>query len=188
MSPSPDKRWTEERCDELRRLVAEGNSYALIAGAMGISRNAAIGKALRLGLCHPVPVITKARQEPWQPRHRPPSKRGEDGGLASRLSHRRAHNFTGAKIAHRKTVEDPGMEQTADVFDQAIPLAQRRSLMELDADTCRWPVGEGADLFFCGATPTEGFSYCGPHCRRAYAGAPDGTRRRPFIAMRTRAA
>lgn len=43
--------WTPERCDALRRLVAEGYSASAIALELGVSsRNAVIGKIHRLGL------------------------------------------------------------------------------------------------------------------------------------------
>jgi GcrA cell cycle regulator len=63
----------------------------------------------------------------------------------------------------RPYVERPGR-------DARIPLAQRRSLLELDSETCRWPVHDpaGPDFFFCGAQSAAGRPYCAAHCRRAY--------------------
>lgn len=50
--------WTPDRIAQLKKLHADGLSFAQIARKIGgISRNAAIGKALRLGL----PVRDKAR-------------------------------------------------------------------------------------------------------------------------------
>lgn len=165
--------WTDGHCDELRRLVGEGLSYALIAEVLGCgTRNAAIGKAKRLGLCNASPRITKPR--------RPARARGYDGAIASRLS----HSVRREPIAEVK--EPAAMPQ---IDDHAIPIEQRvTSVLGLTDATCRWPVGEGTEMWFCGAVPVEGYSYCGPHCRRAFAGAPDGARRRPFLPMRRHAA
>jgi GcrA cell cycle regulator len=60
-------------------------------------------------------------------------------------------------------VERPGR-------DARIPITQRRSLLELDSETCRWPVHDpaGPDFFFCGARSAAGRPYCAAHCRRAY--------------------
>jgi GcrA cell cycle regulator len=173
--------WTDERCDELRRMHGEGLSGGAIADALGVSRNAAIGKIHRLGLYRG--DAERARLRGWRKSPRTKRVRGADGGIASKVVSRRrkGQNFVATAIRHRKAAEDPGMEQSPDVFDQAIPLEQRRTLMQLTEDTCRWPVGDGPSMFFCGATPTEGFSYCGPHCRRAFAGVPD--RRRSFVAV-----
>ena len=52
-------------------------------------------------------------------------------------------------------------------------------LLDLTADTCRWPVGDPGDrkFAFCGAKPLVGYPYCVGHCLIAYraddaAGAP----------------
>ena len=59
-------------------------------------------------------------------------------------------------------VDDPGL-------DADIPLAQRRSLLELASDNCRWPVGDPStgDFFFCGAHCLQGTPYCAAHEARA---------------------
>jgi hypothetical protein len=59
-------------------------------------------------------------------------------------------------------VDDP-------LVDADIPPAQRRALLDLDRNTCRWPVGDpaGSAFFFCGAQPLAGKPYCARHCARA---------------------
>lgn len=44
------------------------------------------------------------------------------------------------------------------------------TLMELDHNRCRWPLGEPGmpDFRFCGDKPSHGFPYCGLHVRAAY--------------------
>src|SRR5512139_327006 len=55
------------------------------------------------------------------------------------------------------------------IVDLDIPQQQRRTLLELTAHTCRWPVGEvgAADFFFCGAEPMADRPYCAAHNHRA---------------------
>jgi GcrA cell cycle regulator len=52
--------------------------------------------------------------------------------------------------------------------DKAFGLAC--SLLDLSAETCRWPVGEpdAADFVFCGAAPFQRYPYCLAHCLIAY--------------------
>jgi hypothetical protein len=55
-------RWTEARVVELRRRLAEGETASEIGAAMGLTRNAVLGKAHRLGLCASDPAVARARQ------------------------------------------------------------------------------------------------------------------------------
>ena len=55
--------WSEERETEFRGYYAEGISHGTIATRMGITRNASIGKAHRLGLEKRAPRV---RQKPWE--------------------------------------------------------------------------------------------------------------------------
>lgn len=53
----PPSVWTEEKTAQLKKLQADGDSAAEIAGAMGMTRNAVLGKLQRLGMAeefHPV--------------------------------------------------------------------------------------------------------------------------------------
>jgi hypothetical protein len=53
--------------------------------------------------------------------------------------------------------------------DLLIPQSQRRTLMQLNDHTCRWPVGDPARsrFFFCGGVTETGQTYCPMHCVRA---------------------
>src|SRR5512143_1553289 len=54
------------------------------------------------------------------------------------------------------------------IVDLDIPKEQRRTLLELTAHTCRWPVGEQDEpgFFFCGAEPMADRPYCAAHHHR----------------------
>lgn len=55
--------WTEERIDRLKAFWIRGDSAAIIAGAMHITRNAVLGKVHRLGLSNRI-VVTSVKRIP----------------------------------------------------------------------------------------------------------------------------
>lgn len=65
---------------------------------------------------------------------------------------------------------DLDIEPEPELIENIIPIGQRRTLLELNEETCRWPIGDpaGADFFFCGGKPIAGLPYCGYHSRVAY--------------------
>lgn len=133
--------WTPETVDRLKELRAAGFSSEQIAQRLGagFTRRAVIGKARRLGL----------------PR------------LPRKLS------ATAKRIAagERKTIrKKPKLRIVVDnAPDEETPPVQRKSILELTDQTCRWPIGEPghSNFFFCGAE-TAGFAYCPKHHARAY--------------------
>lgn len=56
---SPATVWLPERVVELKRLRAEGLSYAQIARRMGVTKDQAIGAAWRAGMAQPAPPRPK---------------------------------------------------------------------------------------------------------------------------------
>lgn len=129
--------WTDDMVALLRILHAEGHSFGVIGAQLGVSRNAAIGKATRLGFekrgsPNPKPIV------------RPTRKTG----------------LIRARLATAETA-------AADMCDlEPEQVANPLTLMQLEPDSCRWPVsGEGADTLFCGAKAADGCSYCARHYR-----------------------
>lgn len=63
---------------------------------------------------------------------------------------------------------------------------QRCTIMQLTNETCRWPIGEGRDMLFCGSPSADlhnGRPYCQFHTLVAVPPRATTTRR-PFIPMR----
>src|SRR3954469_15917181 len=55
--------WNAEREGQLKELFCKGMSFSLIARDIGVTRNAAIGKARRMQLsCRNKPLVTKERE------------------------------------------------------------------------------------------------------------------------------
>ena len=157
--------WTEERVELLKKLWADGLSASQIAAELGgITRNAVIGKVHRLGLSgrakspsSSAPRPRKARAHSHMLRTPRPSMRGNTA------------------LAHAYDYET---EPEPELLDNIIPIGQRRTLLELTEDTCRWPIGDPAtsEFFFCGGKPIAGLPYCGYHSRVAYQPAADRRR------------
>lgn len=144
--------WTDERIAALRDLHGQRKSFSNIAAALGgVSRNAVIGKAHRLGLFSPV-------MKP-KPAHNP---RGARGKRVDAPAPKRLRINTGGGRAFRGEVEfvvDNLCELAPDTSDFACTIAT------LGSDMCRYVLGEPtADALYCGA-PTRR----GPWCVRHHA-------------------
>jgi len=160
--------WTDERVELLKKLWADGLSASQIAGELGgITRNAVIGKVHRLGLSG---------------RAKSPSS------SAPRVRKPRSHMLRGSRPSMRGNTAlalayEMETELDPEPVELVIPEEQRRSLLQLNEDTCRWPVGDPStsEFYFCGGKPITGLPYCAPHSRVAYQPAVDRRRdrRRP---------
>lgn len=157
--------WTDDRVEQLKKLWEAGLSASQIAAELGnVTRNAVIGKVHRLGLSgrakspsSAAPRPRKARPAQHMVRISRPQSRG---------------NAALARIFETEPEPDPI------AFDNVVPLSQRRTLVELTEDTCRWPIGDpgSADFFFCGGKSLTGLPYCAHHSRVAYQPATDRRR------------
>jgi GcrA cell cycle regulator len=157
--------WTDERVEHLKKLWADGLSASQIAAELGgITRNAVIGKVHRLGL-------SGRAKSPSSAAPRPRKARSHSHML--RVSRPAIRGNTA--LAHAYDLE---LEVEPELIDNIIPLGQRRTILELTEETCRWPIGDpgSADFFFCGGQTITGLPYCTYHSRVAYQ--PAGERRR----------
>jgi GcrA cell cycle regulator len=142
--------WTNERVEELRRLWGQGQTASRIADLLGgITRNAVIGKAHRLGL-----------------RGRPSPIRRDENGTVSRPA-----------TAPRVSVPLPATAKAelppADVArTAAMPAAapSQPKMAQGGARSCSWPMGDPkqAGFHFCGGEAVPGRPYCATHCGMAY--------------------
>jgi GcrA cell cycle regulator len=137
--------WTEEQ-DQFLRENRGKLSSSQIADHVGKTRNAVIGRAHRLRL-------ENLRETPngWH-----------EVNELKRVKARIARPKPTPKLV---VVAPP-----PPIADAAIPLEQRKTLMELGPHDCRWPVGDPQEpgFFFCGAVQRGGSSYCSAHHRVAY--------------------
>jgi GcrA cell cycle regulator len=145
--------WTDDRVETLKKLWAEGLSASQIAAELGgITRNAVIGKVHRLGLSG------RAKSTPASPRPRKPRPQ------ILRVTRSIRGNTALAQVYEYDADPEP------DVVDNVIPIGQRRTILELTEETCRWPIGDpgNSDFFFCGGQAIASLPYCAYHSRIAY--------------------
>ena len=159
--------WTDERVELLKKLWSDGLSASQIAAELGgITRNAVIGKVHRLGLSGRAKSASSAAPRPRKARS-PMMRIG------------RASIRGNTALAHAYEME---AEAAPELIDNVIPIGQRRTILELTEQTCRWPVGDpgSTDFFFCGGNTLGGLPYCAYHSRVAYQPASERRRdRRP---------
>lgn len=157
--------WTETTIGRLRALWTEGRSASEIAVELRaesfetLSRSAVIGKLNRLGF---------KRETKPKPMKALPAPRVARRARFNPIDERRPAPVMAAMVP---------AEPVLSLDPTKIPQAQRRTLLQLTNETCRFPYGEGADLFFCGGPGADlihGVAYCPAHCRIAY--------RRPAVA------
>jgi GcrA cell cycle regulator len=161
--------WTDERVEQLKKLWADGLSASQIAAELGgITRNAVIGKVHRLGLSGRAKSASSAAPRPRKPRSATHMLRIGRGSIRGNTA-----------LAHAYEID---AEPEPELIDNIIPIGQRRTILELNEQTCHWPVGDpgSSDFFFCGGNTLTGLPYCAYHCRVAYQPASDRRRdRRP---------
>ena len=147
--------WSHERIDLLRKMVPEGHSYSVIAAHVSalpgpsVSRNAAIGKATRLGINiqHTRTFHKGARKKVLAPRR--PMRRVAPTSQAVALAQ----------------LQREAIRATPDLIT---PPEERKSLLALEAGCCRWPYGDAAPFAFCGKPKLPGLPYCSGHAARAF--------------------
>ena len=144
--------WPAEHMERLRRLWGHGLSAAGIGTILGRSRHAVIGKAHRMGLA---PIERQAAA-------RPPARHG-GGGQFPWIRKRRASG----RLA--------GDADLADIPLTVIGEPRMVAIGELDASTCRWPIGDPRkpDFGYCGHPTGQGSVYCAGHHAIAWQPADD---------------
>src|SRR5262249_45147462 len=146
--------WTDERVETLKKLWADGLSASQIAAELGgITRNAVIGKVHRLGLAGRAKSPSSAASRPRKPRAHSHMLRVGRSSIRGNTALVHAYDFD--------------IEPEPEFVDNVIPLGQRRTLLELTEETCRWPIGDPGqpDFFFCGGqniTRPPHFAYHSP--------------------------
>jgi GcrA cell cycle regulator len=166
--------WEEAHSRALREFVEKGMSFAQAARALNArfgtaySRNAAIGRARRMGLSGPTQA---AGQEPPHTPRRPDLRR-----LSKARAKNPAVNHVTTKRGATGRLAGPVPKAAAELstFERAAALQLRcvaitpryLQLTDLEDGDCRYPYGgdaEGEAITFCGHPRREGSSYCSSH-------------------------
>ena len=196
--------WTEERIERLKKMWADGATASQIADELGgVSRNAVIGKAHRLGLeQRPSPVKHEEKEKKPAPAPAPRAAPKPEAHAARPAAAAPAHPGTPqrpvptADMQYRSIGpggfirQGPG-EQQAPIPPapprRLVPakpspeVADKTSLLELNDRICKWPIGHPGepDFHFCGEPANPGFPYCVQHCGVAYQAQLPRRDRRP---------
>lgn len=177
--------WTDERVELLKKLWMDGLSASQIAKELGegVTRNAVIGKVHRLKLsarAKPQSTATRTRvsSRPAPRRASAGASSGSSGGAtpapnAGAVKRRVINTAPVLGATALKPSEELEYEPevvTAEVQELYIPEADRKDLLSLNENTCKWPIGDplSPDFYFCGRPSEEGKPYCEFHSRRAY--------------------
>jgi GcrA cell cycle regulator len=139
--------WTTERIALLKNGIDAGLSCGQIAREIGVSRNAVIGKANRLGLSRFKGAA--ARQ------------------LEQAGTRRNAHPRIVTQHWILRALWAKPQFACVDVPNDS---ANRCTLFELQQWHCRWPLGDptSENFGFCGNKLVDGLPYCPAHARIAY--------------------
>ena len=198
--------WTEERIERLKKMWADGATASQIADERGgVSRNAVIGKAHRLGLeRRPSPVKHEEKEKKAAapaaakpaPRHESAAPRAAPSPAAGDPARPAPVNRSAPEMQYRSI--GPGGFIRQGPGDQQPPIppapprrlvpakpspevADKTSLLELNDRICKWPMGHPGepDFHFCGNPSNPGFPYCVQHCGVAYQAQLPRRDRRP---------
>src|SRR5262245_3705528 len=202
--------WTDERIERLKAMWTKGATASQIADELGgVSRNAVIGKAHRLGLQsrpspvkpnEPVPTKTRGKQAHAEPE----DKAAEEETDAPATEPVSSPKATAAAAEPAAPAQPPVRSVGPGGFvrqgpgDQQSPIppapprrlvpakpsaevADKTSLLDLNEKICKWPIGHPGepDFHFCGKQANPGFPYCVDHCGVAYQAQLPRRDRRP---------
>jgi GcrA cell cycle regulator len=149
--------WSGERIEQLRALWQDGLSASQIAEQLGgVTRNAVIGKAHRLGLTgRPSPIKNRPSGIVRPRPQRPP-----------RVEAPAPSRMVAVAPAPQPALAPP-------VAAQPIAAAEDgpgASILTLTDRICKWPIGDprDANFHFCGRASADNLPYCADHARRAY--------------------
>lgn len=143
--------WTPGRVDDLKRMIAAGESATQIAKHLGCpSRNAVLGKAYRLGLS------TKAA----------PNWVREEGRAKAHLKPDKP-KAVAKPVPKPIALRPPPAPVVQPLPPSEAPAAGSVGLMKLRLCDCRWPYGDGPFLFCGQPVETIGKPYCAAHTEKA---------------------
>jgi GcrA cell cycle regulator len=201
--------WTDERIERLKNMWAKGATASQIADELGgVSRNAVIGKAHRLGLeQRPSPVKPGEEKEAKKAAPvaaAPAPKAAPKADVPARPAAAPAAQPQSPQAIDRSAPEmqyrsiGPGGFIRQGPGDQQPPIppapprrlvpakpspevADKTSLLDLNDRICKWPIGHPGepDFHFCGEQANPGFPYCVAHCGVAYQAQLPRRDRRP---------
>lgn len=150
--------WTAQRIKKLSELWAQGVSCGHIGDQIGVTKNAVIGKARRLGLSTHITTVEKRQK----------AKSERAGHVRIKRAHQpRAVRAKAAPPSLRVVSAKPKPVELAPIISRNV------GIVELTERMCRWVEGDPTHpAVFCGADCEAGRSYCAGHHRIVYTPRP----------------
>lgn len=178
--------WTDEKVDLLKRLVALGVTYRDIAETLGVTRNAAIGKAQRIQATSPNgrrPTSFYWTDEKLELLKELVSARATNQAMANQIGcsiwmvRRKLELLKWRKPPGRYTTEElrerkkRSKEKSAHRWEQNPyvktdhfePLPNTFPVDILEVTGCRWPVTKDTPFLFCNEPRFPNAVYCACH-------------------------
>lgn len=148
--------WTDEKVKSLVQLWESGQSITQIGKALGMTRNAVVGKAHRIGLAKRASPIMRS-EKPAQPRQ-PAAQHGPSLHAAAPAAPRAT-----VQIRDEPAATTPGSQSQ-------LTAAMLAALTPSSGPRCKWPIGDPktSDFDFCSGVALPGKPYCAQHCAMAY--------------------
>ncbi len=154
--------WTEERVNLLKQLWGTGKSASEIAEILGgVSRNAVIGKAHRLGLSgRPSPIKRKKQ----------PAAAANGGTKPAPAARAESRPAPAPKPPAPTPAPVRAVAPRPAPADIPPPADGGATIFNLTERMCRWPIGDPRDqcFRFCGRKTHNGLPYCAEHAAIAY--------------------
>jgi GcrA cell cycle regulator len=157
--------WTDERIALLKKMWKEGKSAAEIAKTLGkgVTRNAVIGKAHRMGLSGRPSPIKKPTPVKKEAAKKETSVKLPVGKKAAPVAPSKAP-------AAKNPLLVKEAEELKKIEKEIVPLGGGVALIDLTERMCKWPIGDPRepDFTFCGRGIRPGTPYCPDHAAMAY--------------------
>lgn len=155
--------WTEDQDETLKTMLAGGSTVAEAAKKVGVTRNAAMGRASRKGF-----QMNAPNSGGWTEERRQVAREERKARVQTRAKAERKHPILPTSSDYRKaskvlfTPKSPPKPQPVQRPSKAAP-SLRLTLLEIRDNDCHFI--EGDDHRYCGH-PTEYLQACCPaHCR-----------------------
>ena len=151
--------WTPDLIKELKRLWNKGLTTVEIGNRIGMSKNAVVGKAHRLGL--------EGRPSPI--------KRDKKKEHVTRVTVKKTPVAPKQKAVESSILPPEPVFEAEPIVETIVPKKRKHKgvqLVDLKPNSCRWPEGDpkDPDFCFCGQECAPGKIYCEEHCAVAYSG------------------
>ena len=175
--------WTDERIGVLKKMWKAGNSAADIAKELGgVTRNAVIGKAHRMGLSgRPSPIkksadkaktkTATAKTKTTAAKPKAVKEKKPSAKTKKELASKAAKNKKPTVLKSSKTNQlDKELMETIKQESETRPVSGGVALIDLTERMCKWPFGDPQedDFIFCGEAIHAGTPYCPNHAIMAY--------------------